>query len=146
MKKISILLCIFAIAVFSFGCEKNESPENMLTGEWVLEEVGSTWTQEVMKAEEIDYEETYVFHRNGTFLKTRTGSDSEGQATGTFTHTEPDNQDVQYYLLLTFETGTDLIASCTKSLGIEEFGLLKNGTLLNAAGACDWPILTYRKK
>ena len=119
----------------------------MLAGEWVLVEVGSTWTQEVIKAEEIDYEETYVFHRNGTFLKTRIGSDSDGQATGTFTYTEPEsnNQDVQYYLLLTFETGTDLIASCTKSLGVEEFGLLKSGRLLNAAGACDWPVLTYRK-
>ena len=148
MKKFFILSCFFSIVVIFFGCDKDESPDNLIEGEWVLMEVGSTWTQDVIKAEEIDYEEKYILLPNGTFVKTRTGSDSDGQATGTFTFTaaEPNHQDVQYYLSLTFETGTDMIISCTKSLGIEEFALLDNGRLLNAAGACDWPVLTYRKK
>src|SRR5690554_39366 len=148
MKKLSVLSLSFAVMFFLSACNKDESPEATIAGEWVIAEIGSTWTNEVITGEAIGYKESYLFKQNGTFVKTRAGSRSDGQATGTFTFKEaPSNEmNIKYYLLLTFETGTGLIISCYSSAGIEEFSLFEDGRLLNGAGACDNAILTYRKR
>ena len=146
MKKYTILLLITFVLS---SCKDDEfRPESAIRGEWELVKMGSSWTAEVQEGEDLELTETYVFHSNNAFEKTRNSADGEFQASGTFTWREAEmlgSSMARVYLTLTFQSGEEILGSCTQD-GNEELIITHQEELRNTWGACDGPILHYRKK
>lgn len=148
MKTLQIL-CILSLVFLSVACNKDETPDNILAGEYSLIEVSSYMTDVVIKGDAIGYDQTYAFRNDNTFMKTRAGSEYDGQGTGTYTVTaaDPNDQGVTNFLVLNFETGTDMINSCYPDGNTETLSLFDDGKLINqAAGTCDRPVELYKKR
>lgn len=141
----ALLLTTFLLS----SCKDDEfQPESAIRGEWELVKMGSSWTAEVQEGDEMAWTETYVFRSNNTFEKTRNSADGEFQASGTFTWREAEMMDssmAKVYLTLTFQTGEEIMGSCTAD-GNEELIITHQEELRNTWGDCDGPILHYRKK
>lgn len=101
--------------------------------------VGSETTGDAM-----EWQEYYLFTPDGTFIKSRTRVEEVTQATGVFEVLEFEGDD-EHYLELTYETGTELIGSCTAE--IKEILIYRSSNRIsNTWLACDGPGLDYMLK
>jgi hypothetical protein len=91
--------------------------------------------------DEMEWQESYVFSPNGTFLKTRTTDTEFSEATGTFEVIEKD-EDMEHYLNLTYETGKTILGSCNGD-GAEVLRYLSLKRIANTWNMCDGPGLEY---
>ncbi|HSJ66913.1 MAG TPA: hypothetical protein VK921_04535 [Anditalea sp.] len=125
MQRIFQFLLIFSAVIICTSCNPDEIPEQTMEGTWDLVEIRGHWTP-VLSGEDLSIRETYTFHPNGTFTKSRVGAEFDHYGSGTFTLTVPDptiegNENVRYEVDLIFNTNvsTDIIYGC--NIGPEEF-------------------------
>jgi len=125
MQRIFQFLLIFSAVIICTSCNLDESPDQAIEGTWELVEIRGHWTP-VQSGEDLTIKESYTFHSNGTFTKSRVGTELDHHASGTFTLTVPDptlegNENVRYELDLLYDSNvsTDMIYGC--NIGPEEF-------------------------
>lgn len=147
---------IFLILGISLvSCKKEDSqPTIDIYGTWELVKLSGSWTGEIIEGEDLDFQERYIFHQDGTFIKyserawSYIGDVPEGpfQALGNF-EIEP-SSDVRFIfeLNLIFDTGEEVVANCGQ--GNQEFLIINpNQELVNTSwAACDGPGFYYHKQ
>ncbi|MFS4415970.1 hypothetical protein [Maribacter sp. 2307ULW6-5] len=145
MKSLKPLFCPVLVALL-FGACVNEGMDADADGleadaqRWQLVQMGGS-EGSLMQGTEMEWQETYVFHPDGTFVKTRTTAAGTLEATGVFQAVEYDNDD-RDYLELSFTTGDALAGGCGGA-GQETLIYLGSERLASTWQACDGPGLEY---
>lgn len=133
----NIILFAF-LALASFSCNPEETPDvgESIEGKWALITDKRPHIQQLMT--------DYVFNQDGTFIKSVPGIE---QVAGTFTQTAPDPNDknVRFYLILTYESESYLIDNCTSGK-TEDLVVMNNDTMENNLSLCDGSKLIYQKE
>lgn len=65
MKTLQIL-CVLSLVFLSVACTRDETPDNILAGEYSLIEVSSYMTDVVVQGDAIGYDQTYSFRNDNT--------------------------------------------------------------------------------
>lgn len=109
--------------------------------EWKLFKMTGSMKGYETTGDEIEWQETYTFHSNKTFTKTRVRDDETISGTGTFSISQNENGE---WLSLTYEDEDNpIIATCSgdhkEQLNLDPEG----GILISAWQQCDGPGLFY---
>ncbi|WP_186758522.1 hypothetical protein [Echinicola salinicaeni] len=145
MKK--LFLPCFIFVLFFSSCEEEFEPAAAIRGEWELSKANSGWSGE-LPAEELDYFETYVFNKDGSFVKKREGKDESFQISGNYTYKEAEITDssmARVYITLDYTTEVNRAWLCSEDK--EEFVLTHQGELFKSCpNMADGPIYYFEKK
>ncbi|WP_268846712.1 hypothetical protein [Flavobacterium aestivum] len=129
------------ITVFS-SCSKDteETADNHLE-KWTLVKMYGSMFDSVTTEVAMEWQEYYLFNKDGTFTKSRIRNNIETKAIGTYT-----TIDYQYgkYLELTYLKDSEIIGSCFGNLK-EVLHFKTNNILSSEWSACDGPGLEYQK-
>jgi hypothetical protein len=140
MKKIGIIL-ILVLHLISCSNDKAKSPiSSDYHGKWKLIEVSGFKPANIV-FDKLDWQESYVFNTDKTFIKTRSKDNTTTTATGKYVVTKLDNET---HFELTYNESNDIIGSCTGNL-TEALSINKEGLLQNSWQMCDGPGLIYKK-
>jgi len=141
------VFCLF-ILVLLIGCSAGEeTPVFTMVGEWELVRSIDSETQEVITGDDMWARETYVFNSDSTFQKQRIAGGVMSEATGGYIESGAgSSSDFERNITLTFETGLEIIGSCTPSEGIELLRVFDNGSMTNTWSACDGPEMYYERR
>lgn len=143
------LLNVLVILMF-FSCStddnKEETKDNSLDTypqEWVLFKEVAGFSGEIINHGDLTKQENYTFNEDNSFTKQFPSGADKSIASGSF-ETVEDNQYV--YLILTFDSGNDLINSCGD--GNQEILYFQEPDVLVNSGwqSCDGPGLYYKPK
>lgn len=96
----------------------------------------------VTTGSEMDWQESYVFNANRTFVKTRIQDNITTTASGTFSISKTSNET---HFELTYSKSSTLAGSCYGNLK-EELFINSNNLLVSTWQNCDGPGLVYQKK
>lgn len=111
-------------------------------GKWQLTEMSGSVINSVTTGPEMDWQESYVFNTNRTFVKTRIKDNTTTTASGTFSISKTSNET---HFELTYSKNSTLVGSCYGNL--KEELLINNNNLLESTWQnCDGPGLVYQKK
>lgn len=91
--------------------------------------------------EDMEWQEQYVLFTDGSFLKSRTSSDSTREEGGTFTILQTDDG---AYIEFTYSQDNPLIGNCTNE-PVEVLRFKSDTELIGTWWACDGPGLFYTK-
>jgi hypothetical protein len=126
-----------------FSCQKEEMTEvEPYPQTWQLVKLTGQIPNFVRTGADLPWQETYVFNADSTFKKTRQQGDQVTEASGTFTL--QDFSDGQY-VVLTYNTASNIIGTCTPTELKETLVLETDDTLVSTWQACDGPGLEYKK-
>jgi len=146
MKNVVYLWCIIG-GLFSCNFTEKEQPDQVnlfsKNQKWQLVRISGGLTNFETTGDAMAWQEFYVFNPSlGSFLKKREEDGVVYEAEGTF-KTVFYNNDAMEYIELTYNSGENLIESCTPK---KEILVLRSiNTLSNTAQACDGPSLDYRR-
>ena len=142
MKRTITLLPILSAIFLFFSCQSDDIDDlrKDFQGHWKLEEIHSSWTQEVLKGADINYEESYHFRSDASFVKVN--SELGRQVSGDFVQAPVGpgfHEDHVLQLTLTFNPD-ELVEEDTQTLsgmlygveGQEVLYLRKDGSLTNS--------------
>lgn len=137
---LSVILCFSCSTPDDFGLESTDFLYS--DQKWELVRMTGSFVDSETTREAMDWQEYYIFSPQGTFMKSRTRNDVVMEAAGTFEIVEFET-DPEHYVLLTFETGLDLVGNCGE--GANELLIYRSSTIIsNTWQACDGPGLDYR--
>lgn len=94
-----------------------------------------------LTGDDMSWQEYYVFNGDGTFVKSRDQHGVKSEAAGIYDSATYSNQK---FLELTFDSGEDLIASCT-SQSKETLFLISEAEFISTWAQCDGPGLKYKR-
>lgn len=146
-------LAVIVMTIFScVACNReDEQPEFEMTGTWTLTAVEYAWVDSTDFGDDIGFTESYVFERNGTFVKYSTrlpdsqNPDLPQQATGNYTLEASSNERFLYELELIFTSGSDLVSNCGDT-NKELLQILPDKRLSNTGWTvCDGPGFLYQR-
>ncbi|AWX44103.1 hypothetical protein HME9304_01103 [Flagellimonas maritima] len=142
-----ILAIFFSFFLVVSSCSESD-PEDKNAKQVPLEGSAQKWelvrmTGSMINSEtvgdDMDWQEYYILRPDSTFLKQREHNGGKTTATGFYKLVE---QEKESYFELTFETGKELVASCS---GNGKETLMFTGYMLYSTwNACDGPGLEYR--
>jgi hypothetical protein len=148
MKKFLLFSLVLAAAVAcqheepSPEAKANPGPAADYPQTWQLVQLTGSIPGYVKTGADLPWQETYVFHADSTFLKTRRQGSQRVEARGTFSLQRfPDGR----YAVLTYAAASSIIGSCTASRLKETLALKSDNTLVSTWQACDGPGLEYKK-
>ncbi|SKB31075.1 hypothetical protein [Maribacter arcticus] len=138
-------LAAFALVLFSCSNEDDfglESTQFVFSEQkWELIQMTGNYKGSKTTGDDMAWQEYYVLNPAGTFEKSRTRDEVVTVANGTFEVVEFEN-DTEHYLLLTFESGEELVGNCGD--GLNELLVYKSATKISSTWqACDGPGLDY---
>jgi len=145
-----ILLACLACRTLPHPDMENEVNPKSLMGINDLGVVEQTWKLVQMTAgmvnsqttgADMDWQESYTFKPDGTFLKTRETNGTTQTASGLYVI---ENLTDGTYVKLTFQSGTEIIGNCTGN-DEEQLYVPSNDKLQGTWLACDGPGLTYEQ-
>jgi hypothetical protein len=140
MKNILVFFLLLATLV---SCQKEEmAAVEPYPQTWQLVKLTGEMPSYVKTGTDLPWQETYVFRADSTFTKTRRQGDQATEASGTFAL--QDFSDGQY-VVLTYDTMSSIIGSCTTVELKENLALKADDTLVSTWRACDGPGLEYKK-
>ena len=144
MKKIYFFIFIITLLCSCSEDENSQIDETLLQFEnqkWELFRTTGNVANSERTGEDMEWQEYYFFKLDGTFEKVREIEGLVSKATGSFEVIEYNNDDADY-LELTYESGLELIGSCTGDL--KEVLVYRTSTIVsNTWFACDGPGLDY---
>ena len=137
----------FLVVLLVLGCTSDDlvlkDTELQFTSQkWKLTKMTGSWVNSVSEGEEMEWQEYYIFHPDGSFLKSREQDGIINEASGTFEMVEFDNDDADY-LSLKYVVGEELVGSCSGSDKKETLRYLSSTEMYNTWMACDGPGLYY---
>ncbi len=135
MKNYLLLLfsCLIAVACNDNNTSPNTPPPSISGELWTLSKKLDGGGMAGQQPSSVNYKETYVFAKDGAFLKTRKGQ----SASGTYVR-----RDQEWELVYT--SNNPLIANCFNNK-VEYLQMLENNELELSSAACDGPIYYYTK-
>tara|TARA_R110000764_G_scaffold86942_2_gene167739 strand:- start:159 stop:608 length:450 start_codon:yes stop_codon:yes gene_type:complete len=144
MRKIAASALVL-LTVFSCSNEDDfglESTQFVFSEQkWELIQMTGNYKGSKTTGDDMAWQEYYVLNPAGTFEKSRTRDEVVTVANGTFEVVEFEN-DTEHYLLLTFESGEELVGNCGD--GLNELLVYKSATKISSTWqACDGPGLDY---
>jgi hypothetical protein len=141
MEKIGIIFMLFLSVI---SCSSDNSHATVISdynGKWQLVQMSGSFINSETTGSAMEWQESYVFNTDGTFVKTRVADSKTVTASGTFKITKADDR-TQFEL--TYKENSPIIGSClgnpSESLFINEDSLL-----VSSWQACDGPGLQYKK-
>lgn len=137
MKKGILLL---AAVILLSSCNSDDDSTGNIFGNWVLTAMYGGTPNVTLTGADLEWQESYQLHTDGTFLKSRERDGVITEASGTYViYVSQDGQSLE----LTFDNDSDIIASCTNLI---EYMIFQSETSFNSTWlACDGPGLTYEK-
>lgn len=144
---------MFLFVVLSSCHQDDKNPDINILGYWNLVEIRSHAPAD-MGASEVDFEEKYIFNDDGTFIKitqnSKKGDSMEIplQAFGKYQLLEIEemNPNIAHTFLLTFETNTQMAATCEQDF-TEVVYISHDKKLFNMSWfACDGLGYVYSKR
>lgn len=140
MKKIAIIFGLFLI-FNACSSDTEQSGQIDFQGKWVLERMtGSTPNSETTGAE-MEWQEYYVFHNDGTFIKSRDSNGVVMEVSGTYRILNlPDGDSLE----LTHDVENILIGNCSSDLK-EVLFVTSRYVIASTWMHCDGPGLEYAK-
>jgi len=145
---------IFVLAlVVTFSSCTTDTEEIKLTsediyGNWTLVKMTGSFENSSTTGEDMDWQESYNFNRDGTFIKSRLRNGEHTEAEGSFVITENDSQyndpRINFSLEILFFNSNSIAASCYSGTMKEEL-YFRDGRMLSNYHACDGPGLEYEK-
>lgn len=146
-------LLFFTLVILSLSsCRSDKEPEtdsevpftaDVYPQRWEMVEMTGMMPNSRTTGEDMEYEESYFFKRDNTFVKTRKESGVTTEATGTFQRIVGD--DGKEYYQLDYDADSDLIESCIGPRQ-ENLAVDTGRTLRGTAQACDYPGKTYERR
>ena len=138
-KQILILLAI----VFLNSCKNNDdfNLQTEVVGNWQLIQMTGNIPNSATTGAEMEWQETYQFFIDGTFLKTRNRDGVIKEVSGTY---NLNNNTSETLLELNFTSESEIIGSCTSNIK-ETLKLQSETIFLSSWNACDGPGLKYEK-
>lgn len=140
MKKLGI---IFILMLSLISCSKDDTKTPAATdyyGKWTLVKMTTFRTANTI-FDKLEWQESYVFNTNGTFVKTRIADNKTITASGTFKTTKSDKGTS---FELTYKENSPIIGTCFGNL-TESLSINQEGLLVSFWQACDGPGLVYQK-
>lgn len=117
-------------------------------GEWTLVKISGPQVDEEQTGEEIEFFETYLLNRDGTFTKTRTEGNSTTKISGKYilSHYWPaiNPEPVIAYVNFTYASDSKIISTCGDSL-MERFYFTPDYRLVSSQKNCEGMVFTYRR-
>lgn len=148
MKK---LILISPLILLIFSCVQKENPPDIfIVGKWSLVQIDYLMYGESKKLNESESNTSYIFHKDGSFIKEVRSDNRILQAYGTFITEEVPIQkytfnEAKLYINLVFTAGDDLAQTCIAEFE-EEFILTPDNRISNYSSApCDGPVTTFEK-
>lgn len=141
------LITVMLPALIWTSCTVDTDPaDQRITGTWEMMRTQNNMAGAPMD-EDPDHEETYVFKKDGRFVKTRKEGESVQSAAGNYTvlPADPEAEDHISRLELRYEVADRLIYNCGSPLR-EDLVLTGEGILFNTWIACDRSYMEYEKK
>ncbi|WP_445749229.1 hypothetical protein [Polaribacter sp.] len=137
-KQILILLAI----VFLNSCKNNDdfNLQTEVVGNWQLIQMTGNIPNSTTKGAEMEWQETYQFFIDGTFLKTRNRDGIIKEVSGTYNLKNNTSETLE----LNFTSESEIIGSCTSNIK-ETLKLQSETIFLSSWNACDGPGLKYEK-
>lgn len=110
-------------------------------GKWQLIKMSGSRINSETTGTKMQWQETYVFNEDGTFVKTRIADNETKTAVGTFKITK-NGQETLFEL--TYKESNDIIGSCFGNL-TENLFINPDNLLVSSWQMCDGPGLIYKK-
>lgn len=138
-----ILKAIF-IVILAFGsCTSKDNGKlssEQYPQKWRLVKMSGQMANSETTGNDMQWQEHYLLHADGTFVKTRDRNGEVSSESGTYEY-----QDLSdgRYLVLNYKADNPLIGNCTNDLQ-ETLAIQPDGTLLSTWAACDGPGLEYK--
>ena len=115
--------------------------ESEIVGTWKLIQMTGNIPNSETTGAEMEWQETYQLHTNGTFQKSRVQNGAVTEASGTYNLTHNFNEQV---LELDFNGESEIIGSCVSNT--KETMIFQSETIFFSSwNACDGPGLKYEK-
>jgi len=140
MKKIGIIFIVMLNLVSCSNDDKKSPDASDYHGKWTLIKMTGIKNANVI-FDSLEWQETYVFNTDGTFVKTRIKDNKTTIATGNFTMTNADN--VKHFEL-NYKESNAIIGSCFGNL-TESLYINTDNLLVGLWQVCDGPGLIYKK-
>ena len=139
MKK-TVIIFILCIVVFACTTDTKE-PTNDFLGSWKLLKMTGSIASDGVTGADMEWQESYLFKSDGTFIKTRDRNDVIVEISGTYLVSELFEGN---FIELTYPTENEIIGSCTSA--IKETLFLKSKYQITGTwNQCDGPGLEYGK-
>jgi hypothetical protein len=141
MKTLAISLLLFIGCLLSCTKEEVKKEPNGYPQKWELVKMTGSMINIETTGAEMSWQEFYVFHEDGTFIKSREQEGNVLEASGTYSYSnKPDEQ----FILITYQTGLNLKASCLADPSQERLNIISPEKLVGTWNICDGPILEYK--
>ncbi|MGO4821630.1 MULTISPECIES: hypothetical protein [unclassified Flavobacterium] len=140
MKKV----IIFCTLLFTLGSCSNDNIKVVATeyqGQWNLYQMSGSMMNSETTGAAMEWQENYIFNKDGSFKKSRTNNGVKKEITGSFIVKKIQQET---YLELSYKTDSELIGSCYGN-NKEELFVLPNSVLSSTWKNCDGPGLEYKK-
>jgi len=137
MKIVPFIFIIF----LTFGSCRKENSIDKFPQKWQLISMSGQITNSVTTGPDMEWQETYLLNSNGTFSKSRERDGILTEASGTFMIK---NLSDGKFLELTFNSATNLVASCTPGLK-ETLWVQSERKMTGTWSYCDGPGLEYER-
>ena len=135
---------ILLLIVILCSCNTNNDSINVeseIVGTWKLIQMTGNIPNSETTGAEMEWQETYQLHTNGTFQKSRVQNGAVTEASGTYNLTHNFNEQV---LELDFNSESEIIGSCVSNT--KETMIFQSETIFFSSwNACDGPGLKYEK-
>lgn len=143
MKKLGI---VFVLILNLISCSNDSDnikakTETDYVGKWTLVKMTGSVINSETTGSKMEWQESYVFNIDGTFLKTRVQDNVVTTSGGTFEIKKDDDYAV---LKLIHYQSNSIIGNCSGDLS-EFFSVNKDGFLQSSWWSCDGPGLFYKK-
>jgi hypothetical protein len=141
MKKlIACLIFLWGLYACSSSDDINDS-EPELSGTWKLIEMSGSVPNSETSGENMEWQETYRFQPDGSFIKSRTRDEETIEATGTYRWI---SETEERLLELEFNTENQIVCSCYQN-NSETMRFQSETVFISSWFACDGPGLIYKK-
>jgi hypothetical protein len=129
-----------------FSCStekvKKEEGDGSYPQKWQLVKMTGSMINSVTTGKDMSWQEYYMFNADGTFLKSREQNGQVKVAIGTYSY--PPNQSGEKSILITYQSGFELRASCFSDPPQESLTIISADKLVGTWNICDGPSLEYQ--
>lgn len=138
---------VYILFFVFFSCSNSTDDDsifeiNTFPQHWELKGMSTGISGGFLEGSALPWSETIVLEKNKRFLKTRLTNDSEIKGEGNFEFTEIN---CGMYLILNYDTETDLIESCGLEKQTETLFMSSVNSLTGGAAPFDGPGLFYER-
>jgi hypothetical protein len=141
MKPSTITALLLVTCLFS--CSKEDQKELPANNQqkWQLVKMTGSMINSETTGKDMAWQEYLVFNADSTFLKSREQNGQVKEARGTYSYSTTVNEK---YLVLTYQSGYELKASCLSGLPKENLLIISSEKIIGTWNICDGPGLEYQ--